>query len=357
MDKDVSIIIPAYNCEKYVGRCIESVVTQTLFSLQILLIDDGSSDSTGDIADEYASSDSRIQVIRQANGGVSSARNTGLKLAKGKYVGFVDSDDYIEPDMFEKLFFAAKSAEADIAACSYFVEDGQKQYLYQMEDVSFDIQKYGLDQYLLKNVLIHPVLWNKIYRREVLMQNQLQFYMNAGEDFLFNIEYAPYANRTVNLKEPLYHYVQRKDSIMHSVRKSNAGMTMLEMFNIRIAPNSIYRAQGSPFTDFYLFAAMFAGMMFSPAVVKQPRAFFQNQLNKAAHWDRITAFAECLLRTDNLVGLYQNGVMSARFYAILRRVFFLFLQGKQRKAASYLYLLSRLILLKKWYSSLPPFLG
>ena len=115
----VSIIVPVYNTERFLNRCIDSVLAQTYSDWELLLVDDGSTDSSGSICDEYATQDSRIRVFHKENGGVSSARNLGLDYARGEWITFVDSDDYIAPDMIEKLYETQKRNNADITVCGY----------------------------------------------------------------------------------------------------------------------------------------------------------------------------------------------------------------------------------------------
>ena len=119
----ISVIIPVYKVEKYLDRCLESIVNQTYKNLEIILIDDGSPDNCPAICDEYAQKDSRIKVIHKANGGVSSARNKGIDVATGDYIGFVDSDDWIEPDMYETLIKNAEQYNSDISRCSYVISE------------------------------------------------------------------------------------------------------------------------------------------------------------------------------------------------------------------------------------------
>ena len=118
-EKLVSVIIPAYNIEDYIGRCLDSVLSQTYKNLEILVVDDGSSDCTGEILDDYEKKDQRIRVIHKENGGVSSARNIGIEAATGDYIGFVDGDDLMEPEMYKTLVNLLKEENADIAHCGH----------------------------------------------------------------------------------------------------------------------------------------------------------------------------------------------------------------------------------------------
>ena len=118
-EKLVSVIIPAYNIEDYIGRCLDSIISQTYKNLEIIVVDDGSRDYTGEILDNYAKKDRRIKVIHKENGGVSSARNKGIEAAEGDYIGFIDGDDLIEPEMYKTLVDLLEEENADIAHCGY----------------------------------------------------------------------------------------------------------------------------------------------------------------------------------------------------------------------------------------------
>ncbi len=119
-DKLISIIIPVYNVERYLRECIDSIIAQTYKNLEIILVDDGSSDKSGEICDEYSKKDSRIKVIHKKNGGLSDARNVALDITKGDYIGFIDSDDYIEKDMFQILYNLAEEYNAEISSISFY---------------------------------------------------------------------------------------------------------------------------------------------------------------------------------------------------------------------------------------------
>lgn len=119
-EKLISIIVPVYNVEKYLKECIDSVISQTYKNLEIILVDDGSTDKSGEICDEYSKKDSRIKVIHKENGGLSDARNVALDIAKGEYIGFVDSDDYVEKDMFETLYKLAEEHNTEISSISFY---------------------------------------------------------------------------------------------------------------------------------------------------------------------------------------------------------------------------------------------
>lgn len=158
----ISVIIPVYQVEKHLRRCLDSVITQTFSDLEIILVNDGSTDSSGKICDEYAEKDSRIKVIHQENQGLSAARNAGLKIANGDFIGFVDSDDYIEPAMFENLYQAAIENKADIAICNFHkVDDSNKTELYSNLKAWSGSSKY----FVQKDGIRDNYVWHKLFRK------------------------------------------------------------------------------------------------------------------------------------------------------------------------------------------------
>ena len=212
----VSIIIPVYQVEKYLDKCIASVVGQTYQNLQIILIDDGSTDRSPAICDGWKERDPRITVIHQPNGGLSRARNAGLKLATGEFIGFVDSDDWIEPNMVETLLSVLQETAADIAVGGFevFTEDSKsityaqpkstKRSLYSTEE--------ALKRLLLLRGFIRNFVWNKLYRRTVLSgvafpEGRLY------EDVTWTAQVIGNAKSVVCVDQIFYHYLHRPDSL------------------------------------------------------------------------------------------------------------------------------------------------
>ena len=214
----ISIIVPVYNVEKRLDRCIDSLVTQTHRNLEILLIDDGSKDRSGQICDEWAQRDHRIRVIHKPNGGVSSARNMGLEAATGDYIAFVDSDDHVKAEMYDRLVSSALEHQADQACCCLYNDypsvRQEESHAFD-EQVLCDGQIYSElilalvspDQEGKKaNLLQSPC--NKLYRREVIAQNGLQFNTELpyAEDWLFNVNFYRHAQRVAFIPDHLYYY-------------------------------------------------------------------------------------------------------------------------------------------------------
>ncbi len=216
----ISVIVPIYNVESYLEECLESIVGQTYAKLEIILVDDGSTDSSGDICEEWKSKDNRIQVIHQANGGLSRARNAGLAVAKGEYIAFVDSDDFVHPQMYERMLEVLKKTQADMALCrEYAFEDGESVDLALLhEEATFEIE--DREQHLLhfceKFSGVVTWAWNKLYRR-TLLQGLLFEPDTIQEDILFSATVASGVNRVVRVDERLYFYRQRKESLMNCV--------------------------------------------------------------------------------------------------------------------------------------------
>ena len=206
----VSIIVPVYNIEKYVSACIESLVNQTYKNLQIILVDDGATDNSGKICDEWANKHSKIEVVHKLNGGLSDARNYALPYVRGKYVAFVDSDDYVASNMFSELWNVALKTNADIVECEL-----EKVYSDHNERIYLPDKYKNIGDYMLN---ARVCVWNKIYR--VAWLNNINVMFPKGllyEDLCFFYEITPYLTQMpVTVHIPLYYYRQREGSILSS---------------------------------------------------------------------------------------------------------------------------------------------
>ncbi|MBR0462271.1 MAG: glycosyltransferase [Erysipelotrichaceae bacterium] len=217
----VSVIVPVYNVDKYLRKCLDSLVSQTLKDIEILVINDSSPDDSQAIIDEYKEKYPQIRSFIKENGGVSSVRNYGLKAAEGEYIGFVDGDDYIEKDMYEKLYNLAKSSDANVAVCAYYYnEDGK-------ETVRKEFHYRNTKEMLTR---FYGVLWNKIYKKEYI--DSLDFSFPEGrrfEDSSYLTHMALTMKDFVFTDEPLIHYVQRKGSLTNT--SSKTVLDAIEMLN------------------------------------------------------------------------------------------------------------------------------
>lgn len=210
--KKISIIVPIYNIEKYLPRCLDSILAQTYKNLEVILVDDGSVDNSGMIADKYARNDQRIIVIHQVNKGVSAARNAGLDLVTGDYIGFVDGDDYIEPDMYEILMQIIDEQQVDIAHCGYqMVYPSRIDYYYNTREKQKMNREEGVFE-LLKGRKIEPGLWNKLYKAELFKEIRLPVGIAETEDLLCNFELFCLAKSSFFYDVSKYHYMLRSGS-------------------------------------------------------------------------------------------------------------------------------------------------
>ena len=208
----ISIIIPAYNIEQYLERCLKSIQNQNYGNLQVIIVDDGSTDGTGKIADSFAKNDKRFSVIHKRNGGVSAARKTGLEKAKGDYIGFVDGDDYIEPEMYEKLMDLAIEYDADIAHCGYQMVFPDRVDLYHGTKQTKIQDTYTGVKDLIEGTLIEPGLCNKLYRKALFIGINYNENIIINEDLLLNYYLFSKSKKAVFYDYPYYHYMIRKNS-------------------------------------------------------------------------------------------------------------------------------------------------
>ena len=214
--KTVSVVIPVYGVEKYLVRCVDSVLEQTYNALQIILVDDGSPDNCPAICDFYAQKDERVKVIHRQNGGVSSARNLGIDVAIGEYVCFFDSDDYIEADMIEKLVEGIEKSCDDVCVCGYYVDyHDEQENVISTQTISPDFScietKWPLQKY--ERVLGWcGYVWNKVYRRSFLKKHTLYFDENVSlfEDLSFNAKIFENMAKVRFISYVGYHYIQRQ---------------------------------------------------------------------------------------------------------------------------------------------------
>ena len=226
MEPLISIIVPIYNVEKYLDKCIKSIINQTLKEIEIILVDDGSTDSSPRIIDEYAKKDKRIIEIHKENGGQGSARNIGLDIARGKYIGFVDSDDWIDLNMYEELYNSIIDVNADFAVGgrnTYSEDYSLKSSVKVNSKVYKNINK-NIIEYISKD-MIYPnalVVVNKLYKRNLIIDNNVKFreVKEVGsEDTIFNYEILLYTSKIVSNNKANYNQLVRTGSTMRAYNK------------------------------------------------------------------------------------------------------------------------------------------
>lgn len=216
----VSIIIPVYNLADYLPQCLDSVQGQSYENIQVLLVNDGSTDASLAICREYARRDSRFQLIDKANSGVSDSRNQALDRTEGKYIQFLDGDDWLTPDATEALVHAAESTGADLVLAHFYrVADERmaprghikKERVLTRQEFAEEMMKAPANYY-------YGVLWNKLYRRSIIDSRRLRFdsQVNWCEDFLFNLEYIERVRLVSAVPKPIYYYRKRENSLVTS---------------------------------------------------------------------------------------------------------------------------------------------
>ena len=212
----ISIIVPAYNVEKYVSRTIDSLLNQTYSLIEIICVDDGSSDNTYSILQNYAKKDSRVKAYTKTNEGVTKARKFGFEKANGDYIGFTDADDIVDADMFQRLYDNLINYCADISHCGYVVDNlnGTKEYFYNTGCLAQQDKKSGVESLISGS--FEPGLCNKLYKYDLLhnlFQNDIMDYsIKMNEDVLMNYFLFKEANSSVIEDVCLYHYVKREGS-------------------------------------------------------------------------------------------------------------------------------------------------
>ena len=207
---EISIIVPVYNVENYLEKCVHSILQQTFRDFELILVDDGSTDSSGKLCDYFKDKDPRIHVIHRPNGGLSSARNSGLDIAKGDYIGFVDSDDYIAPDMYEFLLNKIKKENADISSCRY-----NTCYKTHMVSPTGDFYVIFRDaesalRATLKRQMLNVPVWNRLYKKEIFSSIRFSEGINY-EDFYFLTDLFQNDLKIVSCSEAKYFYNIRKE--------------------------------------------------------------------------------------------------------------------------------------------------
>lgn len=217
MQPKVSVVIPVYNIEKYLRECLDSVVHQTLQEIQIILIDDGSTDSSGEICKEYAQKYSTVEYFYKTNGGSASARNMGIDHAKGEYIGFIDSDDWVEKNMYERMYLKAVEQKADIIFCRSFEDECPGSYEYVMPKSGYytlENMKEAIFPYLLPSVMpkgnfrnIRWCNWLRLYKKEIIDKHNIRFYEKSRrcEDLGFSVACTIFSQNYFVLDECLYH--------------------------------------------------------------------------------------------------------------------------------------------------------
>lgn len=233
----LSVIVPVYNVKEYLGRCLDSIIDQTLKNMEIIIVNDGSTDGSDDIITAYALKDKRIHVVTQKNLGLSVARNSGLNVASGNYVAFIDSDDYIDRTMFSKMLNQIIKQDADIVVCQF-----NRVNLLGQCNLIVEKAKHTFENMLASK--IYSVAWNKLYKRSLFVDNKIIYPSNLyHEDVATTFKLYFYAKKIIHLKEGLYYWRERKESISNdiSLKHIEDFFTIFKESKIFLKNNNIYK--------------------------------------------------------------------------------------------------------------------
>jgi len=208
----ISLIIAAYNVENYIEKCLKSIISQTHKDLEIVVVNDGSTDNTLNLIKNYAEIDNRIIIIDKPNGGLSSARNAGLDLVTGDYIGFIDGDDYIKEEMYERLHKLCIGSQCDIAVCGYIRKYSNREVLSNTQKLVHYSSQQALEE-LISSKNIHDYAWDKLYKKELFEDIRYPI-GKMYEDVFTTYKLFFKANKVVYIDDPLYYYIQRDGSIL-----------------------------------------------------------------------------------------------------------------------------------------------
>lgn len=222
MEDLISIIVPVYNSEKYIEKCINSLINQTYENLEIIIINDGSKDKSLEKIRKIAKMEQRIKVVSKENSGVSSTRNKGIELSNGKYIIFIDSDDYVEPNFVEVLHKNLIENDVDLVSCAYYLETGNKlepRYIKEKNNILNRNELYSSTINFESGITQSPC--NKIFKANIIKKNNLCFPISikVGEDMLFNIEYISFCEKGFFVNDILYHYI--RDNLDSATNSNN----------------------------------------------------------------------------------------------------------------------------------------
>ena len=320
MNQKVSIVIPVYNVEKYIERCLKSILNQTLDSIEVIVIDDGSTDNSGKICDEFSSKYKNIKTIHKKNEGVSSARNLGITLAKGEYIGFVDPDDFIHINMYKVLYENAKKVNSDIAVCSVneirgneiFTEDNTGKFIKYSKSEA--ISGYFNDRYPFN----HNYLCNKLFRKKLFDNVRLNEKIAYQEDSEIMIKLLNASDSIAYIGKPLYNYDLREGSL-------SSGKISKRKITAERAFYSIYEYTGYNICEYKSKALLkYIGLVFNIVIeiIKNYGEYKEEYLNMIT---RIKEIYYELLKTKGIPVKYK---IHATLIIVSPRLYKLYIQSK-----------------------------
>ena len=305
-DIKVSIIVPIYNVEKYLDRCMESLLNQTLKDIEIIMVDDGSPDNCPQKCDEYEKKDSRVKVIHKKNAGLGEARNSGLKIISGKFVAFVDSDDFVELDMYEKLYTTAENMKSDTVYCGFskYLSNG-KTIRHQHTQELLNFKKQEVTDLLLDFIASSPSckrdwkyemsVWHAIYSTEIIKKNDISFISERvllSEDLPFQIKYLKKSESVVYLPDCLYYYcMNNTGSLTHANYSSDKLVRTFNLINFLTEETAAIKDADIRIKRFFIsyLRALIYGIADSNYSLAQ-KLSFTKELSSKQVWTKIHGF-------------------------------------------------------------------
>lgn len=308
---DVSVIVPIYNVDKYLNRCIDSIINQIFTNIEIILVNDGSFDNSPQICDNYARADSRIKVIHKKNGGLSDARNTGIAASRGRYLAFVDSDDYIDPSYIAVLYYAAERNNCEISYCNYAIyrqEKGTHKTINFRKPMPGVTSGKKICKLTIRDFRSRAYVWNKLYKRELFFnEDNIRFPKMYFEDTATTARLMFFAKRVVVVDKCLYYYTKRKGSIVSrlDIKKMSDYILALGVLRNFFEKHNCYRQYR--LSHLWLGVLMFFAMPYNIirafVLENNPQNLWKNSLSGiVAGWKCIISFVtHKFKKTDGVV--------------------------------------------------------
>ena len=311
---DISVIIPVYNVEQYLRRCVDSVLRQKDVSLEIILVDDGSTDLSGKICDEYAAEHSEVRCIHTSNAGPSTAKNVGYDVAKGNYLAFIDSDDEIKPDMFSQMLQSGQLHHADIVCCNYIQIDEEG----NISHTKHTGQEYVLTQdEALKAILIKDKIfsqcWTKIYKRQTMQENGVRNTegLKTEEDFIYNIQAFACSKTVCVIDKPLYIYTHRTKSLSKDYYRDHISQYIDNRILRLELVDSIINERFPHLQEYSTYHCIFYYNELIGRVCLFPKLYNDLRVHKVLSY--IRNYSDVLLAHHNKLGFSKTGVLLIQY--------------------------------------------
>lgn len=314
----VSVIVPVYNNEKTLVECISDLRGQSLQDLEVIFVNDGSRDKSGALLMQAVREEPRFRLLQQENQGSAAARANGARLAAGRYVGFMDADDRIFPQMYLRMAEWAEKEQADVVVCGYQTETESGAVLESCCPPHAILEgDLAPQQFYLRAVATVASQWNKLIRTEIARQMTDVMPLKIGEDLAFCTDLAPRVRKAVILNEPLYRYVQHGQSVMNKEEDLHELPNQVDHFLRVLAADSRFDGDGARWKQMLLARAL-VSLIFTKYSNRQKSGFFLQQIKKMRAWEGFTPFCKGLWTGSCLSPLQKTGAISSKTAAVMR---------------------------------------